>query len=58
MREFTKAYRRHRLAAADRGEGLMAFKIAEQRLRRALIPLLTGGTVGTTSSLFAEVFGV
>jgi hypothetical protein len=36
----------------------MPFKVAEQRLRRALIPLLTGGTVGTTSSLFAEVFGV
>jgi hypothetical protein len=36
----------------------MTFKIAEQRLRRALIPRLIGGTVGATSSLFAEVFGV
>jgi hypothetical protein len=46
------------MAAADRGEGFMSFKVAEARLRRALIPRLIGGTVGTTSSLFAEVFGV
>jgi hypothetical protein len=38
MKEFTKAYRRHRLAAADRGEGFMTFKIAEARLRKALTP--------------------
>jgi hypothetical protein len=57
MREFTKAYRRHRLAAMERGEGFMTFKSAEARLRRALIPRLIGGTVGTTSSLFAEMFG-
>jgi hypothetical protein len=57
MKEFTKAYRRHRLAAADRGEGFMSFANAEARLRKALIPRLIGGTVGTTSSLFAEVFG-
>jgi len=34
----------------------MTFKIAEARLRRALIPRLMGGTVATPS-LFAEVFG-
>jgi hypothetical protein len=57
MKEFTKAYRRHRLAAMERGEGFMTFKIAEARLRKALIPLLVGGrTIGPTQSLFAQVF--
>jgi hypothetical protein len=55
MKEFTKAYRRHRLAAAASGKGFMSFAIAE--LRRALIPLLVGGrAIGPTSSLFAEIF--
>jgi hypothetical protein len=57
MRVFTRAYKRHRPAAADRGDGFMPFAIAEQRLRRALIPRLISGSVGATSSLFAEVFG-
>jgi hypothetical protein len=49
--------RRHRLAAMDRGEGFRPFKIAEARLRRALIPLLVGGrTIGPTQSLFAQIF--
>jgi hypothetical protein len=57
MREFTKAYRRHRLAAMERGEGFMTFKTAEARLRKALIPLLVGGrTIGPTQSLFAQIF--
>jgi hypothetical protein len=58
MKEFTKAYKRHRLAAAASGHGFMSFAVAEQRLRRALIPLLMGGgTIGPTSSLFNEIFG-
>jgi hypothetical protein len=57
MKEFTKAYRRHRLAATARGEGFMSFAVAETRLRLALIPLLIGGgTVGPTQSLFANIF--
>jgi hypothetical protein len=57
MREFTKAYRRHRLAAMERGEGYMSFKVAELRLRRALIPLLmNNGQPVAGASLFAEIF--
>ncbi len=57
MREFTKAFRRHRLAAMERGEGFMSFKVAELRLRRALIPMLVnGGQPVAGASLFAEVF--
>jgi hypothetical protein len=40
MREFTKTYKRRRLAAGLRGEGFMSYAVAELRLRRALIPLL------------------
>jgi hypothetical protein len=29
MKEFTRAYRRHRIAASMRGEGFMSFKVAE-----------------------------
>jgi hypothetical protein len=58
LKEFTKAYRRRRLAAAERGEGFMSFGNAEARLRKALIPLLVGGqNVGPVQSLFAELFG-
>jgi hypothetical protein len=56
MKEFTKAYRRHRLAATARGEDFMSFAVAEARLRTALIPLLVGGKQAITQSLFAEVF--
>jgi hypothetical protein len=35
----------------------MSFKVAEVRLRLALIPLLVGGqNVGPGESLFAEIF--
>jgi hypothetical protein len=34
-------YKRHRLAAGLRGEGFMSFKVAETRLRQALIPYLS-----------------
>jgi hypothetical protein len=57
MRQFTKTYRARRLAATMRGEGFMPFKTAELRLRRALIPLLVnGGTVGSTQTLFEQIF--
>jgi hypothetical protein len=58
LREFTKAYRRKRLAAGLRGEGFMSYGNAELRLRRALIPLLmNGGQPAVGQSLFAEIFG-
>jgi len=58
MKEFTKAYRRHRLAAVAAGRGFMSFRHAELRLRLALIPLLVNGrAMAPTSSLFAEIFG-
>jgi hypothetical protein len=56
MREFTKAYRRQRLAAGLRGEGFMSFKVAEARLRLALIPLLVGGNNIQVQSLFETIF--
>jgi hypothetical protein len=57
LREFTKEFKRGRIAANMRGEGFMSFSHAELRLRRALIPLLMGGgqpAIG--QSLFAEIF--
>lgn len=57
-KEFTKAYRRKRLAAGLRGEGFMSYGNAELRLRRALVPLLmNGGQPAVGASLFAEIFG-
>jgi hypothetical protein len=59
MKEFTRAYRRHRMAATARGEGFMPFATAELRFKRALIPLLmNGGQPLVGQSLFAEIFGV
>jgi hypothetical protein len=41
----------------ERGEGYMSFKVAELRLRRAMIPLLmNGGQPVAGASLFAEIF--
>jgi hypothetical protein len=34
----------------------MTFKVAEQRLRKALVPLLTGGKPVVGASLFTEIF--
>jgi hypothetical protein len=57
LKEFTKAYRRKRLAAGLRGEGFMPYSAAELRLRRALIPLLmNGGQPAVGQSLFAQIF--
>jgi hypothetical protein len=57
MREFTRMYQRRRMEAAANGQGFMPFKVAELRLRRALVPLLIGGRNVATQSLFAEIFG-
>jgi hypothetical protein len=36
----------------------MTYAVAEARLRKALVPLLVGGpNVGSTQSMFAEIFG-
>jgi hypothetical protein len=57
LREFTKTYKRRRIAAAERGKGFMSFSAAELRFKRALIPLLmNGGKPAVGSSLFARVF--
>jgi hypothetical protein len=56
LKEFTKMYRRQRLTAGLRGEGFMSYKVAELRLRRALIPYLIGSKPIAASSLFAEIF--
>jgi hypothetical protein len=57
LKEFTKAYRRKRLAAGLRGEGFMPYAAAELRLRRALISLLmNGGQPPVGRSLFATIF--
>jgi hypothetical protein len=54
LREFNARYQAGRAAALARGEGFMPYKVAEARLRRALIPLLVGGrTIGPVQSLFA-----
>jgi hypothetical protein len=43
-----------RVQAAANGQGFMTYAVAEQRLRKALIPLLVGGrNVGPAQSLFA-----
>jgi hypothetical protein len=56
MRAFTKEYKRRRLAARERGESFLTFKVAEQRLRKALVPLLTGGKPVVGAKVFAEIF--
>jgi hypothetical protein len=57
FRQFGKAYKARRMAAAAKGEGFMSYKIAEMRFRRALIPLIqNGGKPVVGASLFAQVF--
>jgi hypothetical protein len=57
MREFTKMYKRRRMAATARGEGFMSYAVAEARLRKALVQLLQGGgKPEAVASLFAQIF--
>jgi hypothetical protein len=57
LRGFTRMYKRRRTVAAANGQGFMTYKVAEMRLRRALIPQLVGGqNAGPMHSLFAEIF--
>jgi hypothetical protein len=58
LREFSKTYRRRRIAAAERGEGFMSYQTAVRRLRLALVPILMNGGKPSAGSLFAEVFNV
>jgi hypothetical protein len=47
-----------RLAAMANGHGFMSYKIAEQRLRLAMVPILmAGGKPVDGQSLFATIFG-
>jgi hypothetical protein len=57
LKEFNRAFKEHRMAAMARGQGFMTYKVAQARLRRALVPLLANGrTIGPVQSLFAAVF--
>jgi hypothetical protein len=55
LKQINKLYRTLRLAAKQRGEGFMSFKVAEARLRQALVPVLMSGQRPTTS-LFETIF--
>jgi hypothetical protein len=58
LKEFNRAYKLRREAAAARGEGFMSFKTAEARLRQVMIPIsMSGGKPAIGSSLFATIFG-
>jgi hypothetical protein len=54
MAFFNSQYRRRRLAALDAGRGFMSYRIAEQRLRKAIVGVAAGEM---TPSLVARVFG-
>jgi hypothetical protein len=57
LKEFTKAYRLRRMAAAARGEGFMSFATAELRFKRALVPLLmNNGKPPVGTSFFSQIF--
>jgi hypothetical protein len=56
MREFTRAYKAKRMAAATQGKGFMSYAAAEGRLRVALVSLLVGGRTVAPESLFAQIF--
>ena len=58
LREFNAQFKRRRMEATANGRGFMNYKVAEARLRAALIPMLVGGgrhAVG--AGMFAEIFG-
>ena len=57
LKEFNRAFKQRRMAAAARGAGFMSYAAAEARLRKALVPLLVGGNTIGVQSLFAEIFG-
>jgi hypothetical protein len=58
LKEFNRAFKEHRMAAMARGQGFMTYKVAQARLRRALVPLLANGrTIGPVQSLFEQIFG-
>jgi hypothetical protein len=48
MREFTRAYKRRRMAATARGEGFMSYGVAELRLRRARLCRCSKGAATCT----------
>ena len=57
LKEFTRSYKRRRIEAAARGEGFTSYKIAEQRLRMAMSPvLMNGGQAVIGASIFATIF--
>ena len=58
LKEFNRQFKRERMEATANGRGFMSYRVAEARLRRALIPMLTGGgrpAVGEGMS--AVIFG-
>jgi hypothetical protein len=55
--EFNRAFKLRRMVATANGRGFMSYKIAQMRLRRALIPILvSGGADGAISFSFASIF--
>jgi uncharacterized Rossmann fold enzyme len=57
LKEFTRTYKRRRIAAAERGKGFMSYKVAELRFKRALVPLLmNGGKPPIGTSFFSAIF--
>jgi hypothetical protein len=57
LKEFTRAYKRRRIATKERGEGFMSFQVAELRFKRALVPLLmNGGKPAIGTSFFSAIF--
>jgi hypothetical protein len=57
LKQFNRAFKARRKAAAANGTGFISYKLATARLRLALIPLLIGGqNVGPVESLFEKIF--
>jgi len=56
QRIYAAVPRARRLAAAAKGEGFMSFRIAELRLRRALIKVLASSNTDVVATARASLF--
>jgi hypothetical protein len=57
LKEFNAAFKRRRMEATMRGKGFMTYANAMTRLRRALIPMLSGGGRPIGPGMFAGILG-
>ena len=57
MRVFNNEYKRRRLAAAGLGQGFMGYKVAKQRLERAMIEHASAPGEADPAALIRRVFG-